>query len=454
MCTGHYKPSKMTSPLLPVHPRMVVMVSLLLSLSSSSSLFAVSAAAPGSFPSLPSIPPSSDGAPPLPESFPMPGRPVWKAVLASSATLLLLLLLRLNRLVVPSLMNWLRSRRSAWISRVPLDVAREMRKRPDCRILCTGPCCLASYGAVASVLNESADADADEDEDEDAGAYADAGTDTDADSGLDTRENGEPKAHGDENEDTEKTDGENSCSEQEENGHAATNDDDADNEDGVDARDVKKEALSNGGRDGKRQAERKEKAKTKKERKQNSKKQVLRAKARKWDPDTPTVWSWVSAVRAELHGPPAVTEKREESVYFALRVAQEERHRRLVLRSYHAPHALGRWYTLVSLFVCWAVISTVLLRALNYSVQEGIVFSCALLASGFVSEWDALAFAPPDGILPAWMNRAAAMFGAGGDDDDDAARQPLLPASVPQQQALQQGLRDQQQVLAAVADRV
>lgn len=77
--------------------------------------------------------------------FPSTIDPSARVSVASTATLLLLLLMRLNRVVVPWLMRLFRHRRHKWMSSVPGDVAHEMRKKPKDRLLCAGACCRESY---------------------------------------------------------------------------------------------------------------------------------------------------------------------------------------------------------------------------------------------------------------------------------------------------------------------
>lgn len=68
-----------------------------------------------------------------------------KVNIASTSGLLLLILLRLNRVIVPILLRYLKRQRIHWTNRIPTDVAQEMKNNPNLRILCAGPCCRQSY---------------------------------------------------------------------------------------------------------------------------------------------------------------------------------------------------------------------------------------------------------------------------------------------------------------------
>lgn len=59
----------------------------------------------------------------------------WRATIIGNSPLLLLLLLRLNRVLVPILLRYFRSMRSRALSSVPLDVAAEMKDNPTQRLL-------------------------------------------------------------------------------------------------------------------------------------------------------------------------------------------------------------------------------------------------------------------------------------------------------------------------------
>lgn len=70
--------------------------------------------------------------------------------LVSAANLLIVSILKLNRVVVPALLRWQRASRKNWILRSSQDVADDMRKHPGRRSLCVSGCCLFTYDRVAS----------------------------------------------------------------------------------------------------------------------------------------------------------------------------------------------------------------------------------------------------------------------------------------------------------------
>lgn len=66
----------------------------------------------------------------------------------SAANLLMVSLLKLNRVLVPALLRWVRSRRKQWIRRAAMDVARDFAADQTRRRLCAGSCCGAFYGSL------------------------------------------------------------------------------------------------------------------------------------------------------------------------------------------------------------------------------------------------------------------------------------------------------------------
>lgn len=70
----------------------------------------------------------------------------------SAANLLMVSLLKLNRVFVPASLRWLRSRRRNWIRRSSLDIARELAASPERRRLCVGSCCGGAYGSIMATL--------------------------------------------------------------------------------------------------------------------------------------------------------------------------------------------------------------------------------------------------------------------------------------------------------------
>lgn len=73
-----------------------------------------------------------------------------RAPVISAANLLLVFLLKLNRIIVPALVRWMRARRLEWIENADIDVAKEIRDHPNKRELCAGYCCRDTYGAVVT----------------------------------------------------------------------------------------------------------------------------------------------------------------------------------------------------------------------------------------------------------------------------------------------------------------
>lgn len=63
----------------------------------------------------------------------------------SAANLLMVALLKLNRVFIPPLLRLARSRRVEWIRRSSRDVAKSIRENPDDRTLCRGSCCRDTY---------------------------------------------------------------------------------------------------------------------------------------------------------------------------------------------------------------------------------------------------------------------------------------------------------------------
>lgn len=68
--------------------------------------------------------------------------------LVSAANLAVVALLKLNRVIAPVVLGWVRSRRKNWILRASKDVANDLRLKPGKRTLCVATCCLHTYQAV------------------------------------------------------------------------------------------------------------------------------------------------------------------------------------------------------------------------------------------------------------------------------------------------------------------
>lgn len=65
--------------------------------------------------------------------------------LVSAANLLIVAVMKLNRVIVPALLRWQRSSRQNWILRAAQDVVADVRKNPGLRMLCVADCCLDTY---------------------------------------------------------------------------------------------------------------------------------------------------------------------------------------------------------------------------------------------------------------------------------------------------------------------
>lgn len=271
----------------------------------------------------------------------------WKLTAAMSSMLLLLLILRLNRVFVPWILKLHRRRRSSWVSRVPLDVARELHRRPNTRLLCAGSCCLSSYGCQDH--SSAAERFGDRYEDDDAesksgnvGSPSHNMTDSirykpfrDA-SGLDL-------------DDAEATDSERLLPESVQRWVSS----------------VREEACR---------------------------------VPRRFDQSATTTAMSLAAVPESL----------EVDEYFKVRVAQEERHRASsrALPLVTAPRNIWRLFTFISLLVYWAILMTAMLRAFNFGTSEACLLAFSLFFTGIVAEWDVL-FTMTNGSPPVWLCHAA-----------------------------------------------
>lgn len=281
----------------------------------------------------------------------------WKLTTAMNASLLLLLLLRLNRVLVPWILKLLRRRRSSWVSRVPIDVARELRKRPNTRLLCAGPCCLPSYGCF------------DDDDDDNSSSNSERSGEVDNDFDVESRSGS--------------------------SGSVSENESDADAE--LDERSA--ERLMTGVDDGKKgELEREPMLPESVQRWVN----IVRDEARRVLGCSPQSATAAAAAAAAAAGSLEVDE------YFKLRVAQEERHRarsrRLPLVA--APRDIWRVFTFISLLVYWAILMVSLLATFKFETFEACSLGFSLLSSGVVSEWDVL-FPLANAAPPAWLRNAA-----------------------------------------------
>lgn len=70
----------------------------------------------------------------------------------SAANLLMVSLLKLNRVFVPATLRWFRTRRRNWIRRSSADIARELAHTSERRRLCAGSCCGGAYIALINSL--------------------------------------------------------------------------------------------------------------------------------------------------------------------------------------------------------------------------------------------------------------------------------------------------------------
>lgn len=66
----------------------------------------------------------------------------------SAANLLMVALLKMNRVMIPMLLRWRRGRRQNWIRRASIDVAAQMDRSTARPRLCAGACCGGSFASI------------------------------------------------------------------------------------------------------------------------------------------------------------------------------------------------------------------------------------------------------------------------------------------------------------------